>query len=132
MVAELQFGADDLAMGDGLVVHLDLPGSVISDDDQNRSFVTNCSVDFDRIEAEGAIAGCNDDSLFRKSETCRNSVGHADTDAAERARIEHRRSVESDTREAKKISAIGDDDCVIANRLLKRRQNFVRMKLSIG
>src|SRR5262249_7354001 len=42
---------DDLAVRFALIVHLDLPGAVVGDDDEYRSTVTHRGVDFHRVEA---------------------------------------------------------------------------------
>src|ERR1700722_6660077 len=54
IVRILQPGADHLAVGDRLVMHLDLPGAVVGDDNQHRRLVANGGIDLDGVEAECA------------------------------------------------------------------------------
>ena len=62
-----------------------------------------------------------------KARLAADAVWHADPDAAERPGIEHRRRGKSDTREAEEIAAVGDDDGIRSHRILKRREDPVRM-----
>src|SRR3984885_8548361 len=57
IVRILQPGTDHLAVGDRLVMHLDLPGAVVGDDNQHRRLVANGGIDLDGVEAECAVAG---------------------------------------------------------------------------
>ena len=67
VVRILQLGADHFAVGDRLVVHLDLPSAVVGDDDQDRRLVANGGVDLDGVEAECAVAGRHHDGLVGKA-----------------------------------------------------------------
>src|SRR5579859_7030629 len=131
VIRDLQLRADDLAMGDHLIVNLDLPGAVVGDDDQHRRFMTYGCVNLDGIEAECAVSCRNHDWFVGKSETRGDTIGNADANAAEGTRVEHQRCVETDASEGQKVSAVGYDDGIIADRLLKRRQYFVRMQLAV-
>ena len=120
VVAELQLGADHFAMRDGLIVYFDLPRAIVGDHDQYRSLVTDSRVDFDRIEAECSVAGSDDDWLVRKRQTCRDAVGYADADAAERSGIEHQGCAQSNARKTEEVAAIGNHNSIIADRFLER------------
>src|SRR4051812_10273189 len=76
-------------MGDALVVHLDLPGSVVRDHDEHRRPMAHSRVDLHRVEAERAVTGRDDDHAVGTGEARGDAEWHPDADAAERAGIEH-------------------------------------------
>ena len=125
MIGELQTCPHNLAMRNGLIVHLDLPGAVVRHDEKLGRFVTRGGIDLDRIEAKRAVPGRNEDRSIREGQTGGDPIGHADADAAERPRIEHCGRAEADSGEAEEIATVSDDDGILSNRLLQRPDQLV-------
>jgi hypothetical protein len=83
VVGELQSCSHNLAVRDGLVVHLDLRGAVVCNHDNDWRIVTHGCVNLDGIEAERPVTSGDEDFSVRVGEAGGNAIGHADTNAAE-------------------------------------------------
>jgi histidyl-tRNA synthetase len=61
-----------------------------------------------------------------------DAKGRADADAAQRARVQHGRRRQADTREAEKVTAVGHDDCIGRHRRTQRGKQAVRMHQAVA
>ena len=118
-------------MRHGLVVHLDLPGAIVSDHDDDRRLVADRCVDLEGVEAECAIPRRDENLPVREGEARGNTIGHSDADTAEGAGIEHGRCRQPDAAEGEEVATIVDDDRSRFEAVLDGGEHLVGMETPV-